>query len=141
VVTPLEAPPLNVVLVNPLEALSTTDVFRKFDELGLGADFAERPAPRWRTAEDAADGARAWGNDLAAPAARITPVIQDIVSALTNDCRVTYASLSGSGATCFGIVRHEAEAASLAAEIALRRPDWWVKSAKLGALDPSAAQL
>lgn len=141
VVTALEAPPLHVVLVNPLQALSTADVFRKFDEFGLGADFVERAAPRWRTAEDAADGARAWGNDLAAPASRIAPVIQDVVSALADDCRVMYASLSGSGATSFGIVRHEAEAASLAADIALRRPDWWVKSAKLGALDPSATQL
>jgi 4-diphosphocytidyl-2-C-methyl-D-erythritol kinase len=133
VIAPLQAPALHAVLVNPLKPLPTAAVFGKFDEMGLGRRLDETQPPVWRTPAEAAAGAAALGNDLAAPACALAPEIAVILEALRQDARVAHAGLSGSGATCFALLENAAAASALAGELAARRRDWWVRAARLGA--------
>jgi 4-diphosphocytidyl-2-C-methyl-D-erythritol kinase len=40
--------------------------------------------------------------------------------------------MSGSGATCFGIFRSDAQAAAAAKAISANQEDWWVRVCRLG---------
>jgi 4-diphosphocytidyl-2-C-methyl-D-erythritol kinase len=101
-----------VLLVNPAIPLSTAAVFAAWDGIDRG------PLERWE------DGR----NDLEAPAIRLVPAIADVLGAL-GDARI--ARMSGSGATCFGLYRDEAERDSAARRIAAARPSWWVSQTRL----------
>src|SRR5690606_36126855 len=109
-IAPAELPRLHAAPVNALQPLPTAAVVRNFDEMGLGGDFQPIVAPAWRTAEEAAAGAAALGNDLAAPACALMPEIGDMLAALSAEPGVLHAGLSGSGATCFAITADAAAA-------------------------------
>jgi 4-diphosphocytidyl-2-C-methyl-D-erythritol kinase len=132
VVGPLEAPGVNVVLVNPGKPLSTPAVYRRFDELELGSDFAERPAPVWRVVDDLLEGIWTFGNDLEASAVSLMPDLGELLAILRADPRVLCASLSGSGATCFAITQSGDSAAAMAEDLSARNRDWWVRATTLG---------
>ncbi len=132
-IEPLSAPPLHAVLVNPLAPLPTASVFRKFDEMGLGRDFREIPPPQWRTQQEVALAAAEMGNDLTAPACELMPVIAEVLNLLSVAPGALHAALSGSGATCFAVFADKLDADACAAELTLRRRDWWVRAATLGA--------
>lgn len=87
--------PVEVLLVNPRVEVSTPAVFR---QLGLekGAAFAGPIA-------DVSDSAK-WRNDLMAPAIAIAPVIGDVLDWLGQVPGMAQARMSGSGATCFGVL-------------------------------------
>lgn len=127
VVTPISVPPLNAVLVNPGKPMPTPPVFRRFDELGLGTNFAERVAPAWATPEAVVMDIAAWGNGLEAPAVALMPELGDLLAALRADKRALVAALSGSGATCFAVTNSAEEACSLAADLSARNREWWVR--------------
>lgn len=127
VVTPISMPPLDAVLANPGKPMPTPPVFRRFDELGLGTNFAERGAPAWATPEAVVMDIAAWGNGLEAPAVALMPELGDLLAALRSDKRALVAALSGSGATCFAITNSAEEARSLAAELSARNREWWVR--------------
>lgn len=130
-VAPLDVPPLDAVLINPGKPLPTPPVFRRFDELGLGAAFAEEPAPVWRDRAAAlADIARR-GNNLEQPAAALMPELKDLLGTLRDDPRCPYAALSGSGATCFAIANSAADASAIAADFAAHNRNWWVRATTL----------
>jgi 4-diphosphocytidyl-2-C-methyl-D-erythritol kinase len=130
-VAPLDIPPLNAILINPGKPLPTPPVFRRFDEMGLGAAFTEEPAPIWPTRQAAlADIARR-GNTLETPAATLMPELTDLLGALRNDPRSLYAALSGSGATCFALANSAAEAGAMAADFTARNSAWWVRATTL----------
>jgi 4-diphosphocytidyl-2-C-methyl-D-erythritol kinase len=139
IVAPLQVPPLPAVLVNPRRPLPTAQVFRRFDEMGGGDAFSPAAAPRWRTAHEAVASAAAMGNDLAAAARSLMPDIGVIEDALRADPRALYVALSGSGATVFAIVANKSDAAALAADLADRRPGWWIAPTTLGTLDAASA--
>ena len=133
VVTPMVTPQLDAVLVNPRKPLPTPPVYRRFDELGLGAGFLERPAPNWRTGEEALEGIRESGNALEVPAVALMPELGELLTMLRADPRSLHAALSGSGATCFAITSSAASAAALAADLSARNRDWWVRVTTLAA--------
>jgi 4-diphosphocytidyl-2-C-methyl-D-erythritol kinase len=130
---PVRAPPLPALLVNPLQPLSTPDVYRKFDALGLGSELQDAPFSGWRDAEQAIAAMRALGNDLFAPAAVLLPEIDQIAAALRGREGVRYVGLSGSGATVFALVRDRERAKALAEEFASDHGGWWVCDTLLGA--------
>ncbi len=132
VVTPMEAPGLDVVLVNPGKPLATPSVYRRFDEMKLGARFDERTPPAWRDGADAVHAIRDFGNDLEAPAVSLMPELGDLLAALRADPRVLAASLSGSGATCFAITQTGDDANAIANALRGRNRDWWVRASTLG---------
>lgn len=92
--------PVEVLLVNPGVEVSTPAVFR---QLGLekGAAFAGPIA-------DVSDSTK-WRNDLMAPAIAIAPVIGDVLDWLGQVPAMAQARMSGSGATCFGVLREPAK--------------------------------
>ena len=100
------------LLVNPRVALSTAAVFAAWDGVDRG------PLGDWR------DGR----NDLEAPARRLVPEIGAVLEALSG---ATFARMSGSGATCFGLFESEASRDEMRARIAVDQPGWWTLATRL----------
>ena len=81
-----------VLLVNPLQPLSTGAVFARWDGIDHG------PLGAWR------DGR----NDLEKPARALVPAIGDVIDWLDPRPGATVTRMSGSGATCFALFADEA---------------------------------
>lgn len=95
-----------VLLVNPGVPLSTAQVFEQWN----GKDGG--PLGDWR----------AGGNDLEQPAIAIVPEIASVLSWISSRPGATFARMSGSGATCFGLfTSKEARDSALAAVPS----EWW----------------
>lgn len=121
-VTPVSLPRIPMVLVNPGVSVSTAEVFsRAKARSGIGA---AKPGALHATAE-LVSYLRTTTNDLEAPAREIAPVIGDVLSALS-DSGAILARMSGSGATCFGIYRSDADVEKAAGVIADAHERWWV---------------
>ncbi|WP_421693457.1 4-(cytidine 5'-diphospho)-2-C-methyl-D-erythritol kinase [Aestuariivirga sp.] len=108
--------PVSAILVNPLVEVSTPAVFRG---LGLekGQVFRESIADEQNMST--------WRNDLAAPAIALAPVIGEVLNRLAASPGITRAFMSGSGATCVGIMTEEAALPDL-------DPRWWAARTVLG---------
>ncbi len=127
VVEPLPAPAPHAVLLLPDGGgLSTADVFREADRLGLGRSEEELAALAARLREVAGAGASPLSypdllvNDLEAPARSLRPAIGAALDALRG-AGAPVAILSGSGPTAVGLFPDLAAARAAAA--ALDRPD------------------
>lgn len=123
-------PDLPAILVNPLVAVRTPDVFRSL-ETRSNPPMA-RGIPNFAGIGDCATWIASQRNDLQAASVKIAPVIGEVMAAITTQPSALVARMSGSGATCFGIFpdRNSAEAAATA--IFAREPRWWVRSCILG---------
>jgi 4-diphosphocytidyl-2-C-methyl-D-erythritol kinase len=101
-----------ILLVNPLVPVATAAVFA-----------------RW-SGEDGGSlgGALCGRNDLTAAAREVAPVIGDVLDALAG---ASFAAMSGSGATCFGLYAEEAARDAAEARIRRRRPGWWLLGTRL----------
>ncbi|MCW3836710.1 4-(cytidine 5'-diphospho)-2-C-methyl-D-erythritol kinase [Sphingomonas canadensis] len=108
------APGMPALLVNPGVAVSTAEVFRRWDGVDRGP----------LGAGPLLDVARAGRNDLAAPAIAIAPVIGEVLAALEGS-GAALVRMSGSGATCFAL--YDDDAAAEAADRRVRKagPGWW----------------
>jgi 4-diphosphocytidyl-2-C-methyl-D-erythritol kinase len=126
-------PPLDAVLVNPRVAISTADVYRRFDAEGRFGDVSPPAAPD--AFEDAADLA-AWlavqRNDLEAPAVALAPSVGTVLETLADEPETLLARVSGSGGTCFALCASDIEAESLAERLEAIAPEWWVQRCRLG---------
>jgi 4-diphosphocytidyl-2-C-methyl-D-erythritol kinase len=125
----LRLPPLFAVLANPGVGVETVGVFRA---LGLKAGDMVSKARAQNLAAPASAAAllgylSATGNDLAAPAQRIAPVIAEVLELLAAlpGCRLV--RMSGSGATCFAVFDDCVASAAAAKALQRRKPGWWVK--------------
>ncbi|UFX43676.1 4-(cytidine 5'-diphospho)-2-C-methyl-D-erythritol kinase [Bradyrhizobium sp. 41S5] len=136
---PLDLPRMPCVLVNPRVPVATKDVFNalglRHGELLIGATDVMMQAPSWPEAGRAVDdwiAALARGtNDLEAPAARIEPVISDVLSALRATKDVRLARMSGSGATCFAVFGTDTDAEAAGEQLRAAHPGWWVHAGAL----------
>ncbi|WP_407148199.1 4-(cytidine 5'-diphospho)-2-C-methyl-D-erythritol kinase [Bradyrhizobium sp. ORS 86] len=136
---PLNLPKLPCVMVNPRVPVATKDVFNalglRHGELLVGATDVVIQAPSWPETGGAIDDwieALALGsNDLEAPAARIEPVISDVLSALRETSDVRLVRMSGSGATCFAIFGNDADARAAGEKLRAEHPGWWVHAGTL----------
>lgn len=97
-----------VLLVNPGVAVSTAEVFGRWDGVDRGV-----------MGDDPLEGR----NDLEAPAIAAAPVIAEVLHILSEQDGVMLSRMSGSGATCFALFDTQADCA--AARQALERPGWW----------------
>ena len=107
---------------------------------GGQAQFMERPVPQegdYRLAQ-LLDDVR---NDLQAPAIEVAPAIGTALGLLHALDGCTFARMSGSGATCFGIFGSLAEAEAAGLALKTRQPDWWIAPALLDGQDRLAPQL
>ncbi|WP_309603261.1 4-(cytidine 5'-diphospho)-2-C-methyl-D-erythritol kinase [Sphingomonas sp.] len=80
-----------VLLVNPLQQLSTGAVFARWDGIDRG------PLGDWRAGR----------NNLEAPARSLVPAIGDILDWLVAQPGAIFTRMSGSGATCFALFADE----------------------------------
>lgn len=129
-----ELPKMAIVLVNPGQVLATRDVFFALHAAEMTEEIADKinDVPRMFSALDEVAGfIHAAGNDLLPAAASLVPVIGDVQEALISMDGCMAASLSGSGATCFGLFRDERQAAIAAEILSENYPAWWVRAASV----------
>lgn len=115
-------PDCAIALVNPGVAVATPAVFKA--RHGPFSSPAALPSG-WPDAATMARDLAGWGNDLAAPAQSLQPIIQDVIAAIAAQPGCLLARMSGSGATCFGLFASRIEAETAAA--ALGRHGWWAR--------------
>lgn len=113
--TPIDVPPLPVLLVNPGVGVSTAAVFAAWDRTDRG------PLPDGDALTIALDGR----NDLEPPARMLAPAIDAVLAMLTAAPGVRLARMSGSGATCFALFDRAEDRAAAAATIRAAQPGWW----------------
>jgi 4-diphosphocytidyl-2-C-methyl-D-erythritol kinase len=101
----------HVLLVNPLQSVSTAAIFNAWNGVDGGA--VDRG--------DIWDAAITGQNDLEPIAAAICPAISDILDRLSR-ADPALARMSGSGATCFALFE---DAAALETARATLDPHWW----------------
>lgn len=136
---PLNLPKMPSVMVNPCVPVATKDVFRALGlrngELLVGATDVLLQDRSWPEPDaSVAEWIEAFvevGNDLEAPALRIQPVIDEVLSALRDAKGAKLARMSGSGATCFAIFADDADAQAAAEKIRRDHPVWWVHAGTL----------
>lgn len=130
-IAPLPIAPLHGVLVNPGLPLSTGEVYRAFDAMGLGEEFAAicTPLPQ---GEDVVGWLRQQRNDLEAPAIALCPAIGVVLAALKAQPQCLLARMSGSGATCFALTQSSADSVQVAKAISRDHPQWWAVPARFG---------
>jgi 4-diphosphocytidyl-2-C-methyl-D-erythritol kinase len=95
-----------VLLVNPRVPLSTAEIFSRWSGEDLG------PLEDWRSGR----------NDLEPAATAAAPQISAVLAFLNMQPGVSFARMSGSGATCFALFTNET-ARDSAAEAVPR--EWW----------------
>jgi 4-diphosphocytidyl-2-C-methyl-D-erythritol kinase len=136
---PLNLPKMPSVMVNPCVPVATKDVFRALGlrngELLIGATDVLLQDRSWPESDaSVTEWIEAFvevGNDLEAPALRIQPVIDEVLSALRDAKGAKLARMSGSGATCFAIFADDADAQAAAEKIRRDHPVWWVHAGTL----------
>ena len=95
-----------VLLLNPRVLLSTAEVFARWDGEDRG------PLTDWREGR----------NDLEAPAIALVPQVETVLAWLGTRPGVTFARMSGSGATCFAMFQSEAARDEAAQQVPRA---WW----------------
>lgn len=121
-------PEAGLVLVNPNLPLATAAVFKaRQGPFSDAARFDGVP----RDAKALAAALALTRNDLEAPARALMPAIEEVLSALRGLEGSLLARMSGSGATCFALLESEMAARAAAADLAARRPGWWVAPGRL----------
>jgi 4-diphosphocytidyl-2-C-methyl-D-erythritol kinase len=125
IITPITIElPRAIVLVNPLAACSTASVF---------TNLALKPGQSHHAALDLSSPSD-WRNDMTRAAITAQPIIIKVLTTLETEPAFSAVRMSGSGATCFGLVSSMAQASAAAARLSVKNPGWWVRAAELGGL-------
>jgi 4-diphosphocytidyl-2-C-methyl-D-erythritol kinase len=129
---PLRIPKIPAVLVNPGVALSTRDVFKRYDRRTHRAKTSRKfkSPPRKLSALIAMLASE--NNDLEPAAIALAPAVEEVLAMLRNlpSCRL--ARMSGAGTTCFGIFATARAAKAAARKLKASHPRWWVRTTTLG---------
>jgi 4-diphosphocytidyl-2-C-methyl-D-erythritol kinase len=126
-------PPIDAVLVNPGVAVSTADVYRRFDAVARFSDVEPPPMPdAFESVEELAGWLRMTRNDLQSPACVLAPAVGDVLATLAEEPEALISRMSGSGGTCFALCAGDVEAEGLAERLEAMRPGWWVRRCRLG---------
>jgi len=129
VLAPVAAlPKCALVLVRPHVDVPTAAVFKALtnrhgtpmDRVPEAMDFDA--FAKWLTAQR---------NDLLPPATKIAPDIAHAVAKLSAMPAVAVAGMSGSGATCYGLVKDMATARQVARVLQVSQMSWWVAPAEV----------
>ena len=126
-----DLPPMDIVLVNPRQALATADVFAA---LSLETASEASTPPRLDNTAAVLDFVKQQGNDLQAIACQLVPDIAACLAAL-EESGFAYSAMSGSGASCFGLCAPGSGRAMAARYRTLREKDWVVAGRLIGSGD------
>ena len=122
-------PNLPILLVNPLKKVSTQTVFRMLK------NKKNPPLSKYEKLFQAKKDWINWlllqRNDLMEPAVKVAPVISDVLRLISKQISVEKVSMSGSGATCFGIFENKQDCDLAMKRVRLERPDWWSVSTEI----------
>ena len=117
-----------LVLVRPSVDLPTTAVFKAMP----GKDGTPMtPLPAGLNFDGFAHWLAAQRNDLQAPAEGLAPEIGQAIAKLKSLPSVQVTGMSGSGATCFGLVKDMATARQVARIVQVSQMGWWVAPAAI----------
>lgn len=120
-------PDCGLLLVNPGVAVSTPAVFSQRQ----GAFSRPHAMPdRLENVAALVEFLTQCRNDLLEPARRLAPQINDALTEISRSPSCLFASLSGSGATCFALFGDLATARAEAASLRADRPNWWVQAGR-----------
>lgn len=121
--TPVSIPSLPLVLVNPGIPVSAAEAYdrlqnftRRLDDRGIVAALERGEEPGWR-------------NALQPGVMLAYPEIRDALMSL-RDQGLQGVSMSGSGATCFGVAEDATQADRVAAAIDRAHRNWWVAATR-----------
>lgn len=121
-------PDMALVLVNPRVSVPTGGIFG-------GLTNRNNPPMSPLAVDLDFDGFAAWlrdqRNDLLPPARALAPEIDATLAKLSAQPAVQHAGMSGSGATCWGLVRNMADARHVARAIQVSEMSWWVVPAEV----------
>jgi 4-diphosphocytidyl-2-C-methyl-D-erythritol kinase len=122
-------PNLPILLVNPLKKVSTQAVFQELK------NKQNSPLPKYeklsQTKKDWINWLSSQRNDLIEPALLIEPVISEVLQLISSQNSVKNVSMSGSGATCFGVFENKEDCDLAMKMISLERPEWWAVSTEI----------
>lgn len=124
-------PAIPIVLAHPGEAVATASVFAALKPAERGP---LPPLPnRFHSLLDVIFWLKKARNDLAEPAAAVSPIAVAAARALMSDAECLFARMTGSGAAAFGIFTTMDAAERAAGRLRQSKPGWWVVPAKTGA--------
>ena len=122
-------PNLPILLVNPLKKVSTQTVFRKPE------NKKNSPLSKYenlfQTKKDWINWLLLQRNDLMEPAVSVEPVISEVLQFISNQISVEKVSMSGSGATCFGVFENKHDCDLAMKKVRRERPEWWSVSTEI----------
>lgn len=127
IITPTPMPRCHMVLINPLQSVSTPAIFQEYRK--SGAHFSETSKrPVFPNFSDFIAHLNNTHNDLQPPANALLTQIDAMLEAImrTENCHL--ARMSGSGATCFGLYATATDAMAAAKELQESFPTYWVKA-------------
>ena len=128
-----DLPDIGLLLVNPGVGVPTAAVFSK--RQGAYSRPADLPAS-FETAASLVDFLLHCHNDLLTPARHLSPQIDVVLADITQQPDCLFASLSGSGATCFGIFADIATACAAASTLQRVQAGWWIHAGKFLTMTP-----
>ncbi|KJZ19121.1 4-(cytidine 5'-diphospho)-2-C-methyl-D-erythritol kinase [Loktanella sp. S4079] len=123
-----QLPPCAIVLVRPPVDVPTGQVFNMMSDKN-GAPMT--PIPEGADFDGFVDWLSPQRNDMQAAAEQIAPEISEVIAKLKSLPGVRIAGMSGSGATCFGLVKDMATARHVARIVQVSQMDWWVAPAEV----------
>ncbi len=126
-ITPIDLPPVHLVLLNPGTAISAADAYRWLDETGGFTPPLDVEAIR-----AALEGGQPlpYLNALQAGVLARQPEVAAALGAL-EAAGLHSPLMSGSGSTCFALARSREQAEAAARSLQAEHPDSWVRAASL----------
>jgi 4-diphosphocytidyl-2-C-methyl-D-erythritol kinase len=121
-------PACAIVLVRPKVAVPTAQVFAKMTNKN---GTAMSPMPERADYDAFVAWLREQRNDMEMAATQIAPEISAVIAKLKSLPAVSVAGMSGSGATCFGLVKDMATARHVARIVQVSQMEWWVAPAEV----------
>ena len=122
-------PNLPILLVNPMKKVSTQTVFRMLK------NKKNPPLSKYKKLMQPKKDWINWlllqENNLMEPAVKVEPAISEVLRLISKQNSVEKVSMSGSGATCFGIFENKHDCDLAMKRVRLERPDWWSVSTEI----------
>jgi len=119
---------LPLILINPGASMPTEAVFQGLERKNLAP--MDRQLPDLQGA-DWITWLAAQRNDLEVSAIRLVPEIDRVLQAMRQSDGCLLGRMSGSGATCFGIMRDDKTRDETVKTLKTGFPDWWIKPCNL----------
>jgi len=123
--------PLYLLLVNPGVSVSTPDIFQNFALKKIKYSVCRDFSHPIETITHLKDILMSSGNDLENSARALQPEITNVLGMIKEGDDVAYSSMSGSGATCFGIFPTFEAAKRQEKRIYDAHPHWWVQPVRV----------